>query len=496
MILAFLAAAATAMAPPASAEELRSQIIAADDVLFERAFNQCDLDALHDILMPDAEMVHDQAGVNRGREAFMAPVREHICHGGARKPIRKRIDASIEIYPLHENGRLYGAIELGQHEFYLREKGKPLLLTNRARFSHVWLLTEGGWKLKSALSWDHLNPIENSTLDADVLVAGFDRSDEVAYMLAAHRIEAQGVAVVRNGVIVEERASGFASQGRPAALDTIYNAASLAKPVSAMVALRLSDAGQLDLDEPLSQYFVDPDIAASPFAARVTPRMILSHTSGLPNWRSLDEGSGGKLRFLVEPGTAYNYSGEGFEWLRQAIEHKTGRGWEDLAQEFVFRPAGMPSSSFLYPQHSKARIASRFDGEGERVNAEPHRQANAAANLMTTAGDYARFVIFAMDGGGLAGGLAQDMMSEQVRIDERKSFGLGWQLLTKLAGGGDAIQHSGADSGVRSLVVAWPAKRQAIVILSNSENAMPTWGLIIKEAFGGEGAEVVERNAD
>lgn len=79
MILAFLAAAATAMAPPASAEELRSQIIAADDVLFERAFNQCDLDALHDILMPDAEMVHDQAGVNRGREAFMAPVREHIA---------------------------------------------------------------------------------------------------------------------------------------------------------------------------------------------------------------------------------------------------------------------------------------------------------------------------------------------------------------------------------------------------------------------------------
>lgn len=490
-----LAAAAVAFAPPADRQELREQIIAADDVLFERAFNECDMVALEGILMPDAEMIHDQAGINRGREAFMAPVRENICNGGPQKPIRKRIEPSIEIYPLYENGRLYGAIEQGQHEFYLRQAGEPLLLTNRARFVILWTLTDEGWKLQSTLSWDHLNPIENGPLEADVLVAGFDRSDEVNYMLAAHRIKAQNVAVVRNGVLVEERAGGMAAADQPAGLDTIYNVASLAKPVSAVLALRLADAGMIDLDAPIAPYFVDPDIAASPYAARVTPRMILSHTSGLPNWRYLDEGAtDAKLRFVTEPGSTYRYSGEGFEWLRKAIEQKTGRSWEDLAQQYVFRPAGMTSSSFLFPHQWAGRVASRYNAEGDLVTAEPHTQANAAANLMTTSGDYARFVAFVMDGAGMSPDLSRAMLSEQVRIDEHKSFGLGWQLLTNLRFGGYAIQHSGADAGVQSLVLAWPERKEAIVILSNSENAIPTWGLIIREAFGEPGAEVLEAN--
>lgn len=496
MIIRILAVVATAsiLPLPTTDIELRQQILAADDVLFERSFNECDLDALHRILMPDAEMIHDQAGINRGREAFMAPVRENICNGGSQKPIRKRIEHSIQIYPLYDNGRLYGAIEQGQHEFYLREQRKPLLLTNRARFVIVWLHTPEGWKLKSTLSWDHLNPIENGSLDADVLVAGFDREDDFDYMLAAHRVEAQSVAIVRDGVLIEERAAGAASRGQPAAIDTIYNVASLAKPVSALVTLRMANAGVIDLDQPLAKYFVDPDIATSPYAQRVTARMILSHTSGLPNWRYLDEGGGGKLRFIAEPGTAYHYSGEGFEWLRQTIEQKTGRNWEDLAREYVYLPAGMTRSSFLYPTGQEGRIASRFAADGSQVAFSPHSATNAAANFMTTAGDYARFLVYVMNGAGLSEPLRSEMLSTQVRIDETKSFGLGWQLLNKTDFPSFAIQHSGADAGVRSLALAWPAKRQAIVIISNSENAMPTWGLIIKEAFGEDGTDVLGLN--
>jgi hypothetical protein len=150
VILSLLIAAATSE-PTTSTNVLRSQIMAADDVLFERSFNECDLNALRGILMPDAEMIHDQAGIISGREAFIAPIRKNICNGGAQKPIRKRVDQSIEIYPLYDSGRLYGAIQQGQHEFYLREKGKPLVLTNRARFVIVWLKTAEGWKLKSTL---------------------------------------------------------------------------------------------------------------------------------------------------------------------------------------------------------------------------------------------------------------------------------------------------------------------------------------------------------
>ena len=491
MILALLIAAAT-IGPTTPAEELRSEIMAADDVLFERSFNECDLSALRGILTPDAEMIHDQAGVIKGREAFIEPIRKNICNGGAQKPIRKRVDQSIDIYPLYESGRLYGAIQQGQHEFYLREEGKPLVLTNRARFVIIWLKTPEGWKLKSTLSWDHLNPAENGPIDADVLESGFGHGNEVDYMLAAHKVTAQNVAIIRQGAIVSEQAAGMASLDRPAGLDTIYNAASLSKPVSALVAMRLVSAGLLDLDEPISRYYVDPDIAGSAFAAQVTTRMILSHTSGLPNWRYLDsESAGGKLRFLTKPGATYAYSGEGFEWLRMAIERKTGQSWEKLAQKHVFKPAGMTASSFVYPQSLRHRIADRFDRTGKSIRTEAHVKPNAAANFMKRASDYGRFIIFLMEG---AGHLAKDMFSSQVRVSDYKSFGLGWELLADKGSGGYAIQHSGSDAGIRSLAIAWPVKQQAIVILSNSDNAIPTWGLILKEEFGQDGDAVVKAN--
>jgi Beta-lactamase class C and other penicillin binding proteins len=496
MILTLLAATSgLSVAPlPADGTELKRQVLAADDVLFERAFNQCELDALRDILLPDAEMIHDQAGINRGRDAFMAPVRENICNGADAKPIRKRIEHTIEVYPLYENGRLYGAIEQGQHEFFLREADKPLLLTNRARFNIVWIYTVDGWKLKSTLSWDHLNPIENGPLDADVLEAGFDRHDDFSYMLSAHGVVGESVAIVRDGVIVEHRVAGIAAPGQPTSLDTVYNVASLAKPVSALIALKLADAGLLELDAPLARDYLDPDLEASPWASRVTARMVLNHTTGLPNWRYLDEGGDGRLRFITEPGTEYRYSGEGFEWLRKAVEERTGRSWDELASEFVLVPAGMTSSAFSYPAGRKSRLASRYDAEGGMIAVPPHAGVNAAANFTTTSEDYARFVIYTMNGAGLREPLGNASFEPQIKIDATKSFGLGWQLLHRPDNSPFAAQHSGADAGVRALALAWPDKRQAVVILSNSENAIPTWGLIIEEAFGPDGAAAIRAN--
>ncbi|AKM06621.1 serine hydrolase [Pelagerythrobacter marensis] len=481
-------------AAPTSREELRDQIFAADDILFERAFNECDLAALHDILLPDVEMYHDQAGINRGRDAFIAPVKANICHDGPAKPLRKRVDESIEIYPLYRDGHHYGAIQRGQHEFYIREHDKPLRLTNRARFTHVWLLTDEGWKLKTALSWDHLNPGENGRLEADVLAAGFDGRDEAEYALAAHGIQALSVAVVRDGVVSEVRSFGQASAERAAAADTIYGVASLSKPVSAMLALRLASLDLLDLDGPLAEFHVDPDIADHPWAARVTPRMVLSHTSGLPNWRYLDPDADSTLRFVSEPGTAYRYSGEGFEWLRQAIERKTGRSFESLAQEHVFQPAGMRDSSFMSPVGAGARVATRYDASGAPIATRPSQEANAGASLMTTAGDYARFLAFVMNGGGLGSRLAGEMFAPQVRVDAASAFGLGWQVLLDLADGSRAIQHTGSDPGIRALALGWPNANEGIVILSNSDNAMPLWELILKEEFGKNGQEIIDRN--
>jgi hypothetical protein len=105
--------------PPATRDELTAQILEADAVLFDKGFNECDLESLERIMREDVVMIHDQAGVNEGKAAFLKPVRENICNGGPSKPLRKLLPHSVEITPLYDEGRLYGAIQAGQHEFYL-----------------------------------------------------------------------------------------------------------------------------------------------------------------------------------------------------------------------------------------------------------------------------------------------------------------------------------------------------------------------------------------
>ena len=217
---------------------------------------------------------------------------------------------------------------------------------------------------------------------------------------------------------------------------------------------------------------------------------ILTHSSGLPNWRYLtDEG---KLAFISDPGEKWEYSGEGFEWLRRAVEAKTGRSLEALAKELVFEPAGMTSTSYLYPDKEEYRLAHRYDENGRAHKTTPHNSANAAANLITTAGDYGRFLAYIYAGAGLREPLKQHMITPQIKQSAKMDFGLGWSILN--LEDGIVLQHSGSDPGVRSLALLWPQTGDGIVLMSNSDGAIPTWQLILTEHFGDKGWEILKAN--
>jgi CubicO group peptidase (beta-lactamase class C family) len=479
--------------PPETPGELRAQILAADSVLFDGIFNRCELDLAEAVTTADVTMIHDQGGMNEGREAFFVPVRENICSGSPVKPLRYPDIHTMEIFPLYENGVLYGAIQRGRHSFYLREgeDDDTPRLTNRARFFHLWALSETGWRLETAISFDHMNPSENHPLDMDVLLAGFDRSDDTGFMMQELGITGLSLAVIENGVLSEVRSFGRQAEGVPMRVDTIFNVASLTKPVTALVALRLAAEGRWDLDRPLADFHLDADIAGTQGAGRVTTRHVLSHTTGLPNWRYLGESR--RLAFDFAPGTQYQYSGEGFEWLRQALEAATGESLEALAQTFVFAPAGMTDTSYLFPQTEVGRVAVRHDETGEPLRMEPHSRANGAANLTTTAADYARFMAWLMDGAGLPEPLSQSLFANQLPEDYGTAFGLGWSLMRDLPGGETGFVHTGSDPGVRALAVGLTGSRRGLVILSNSDNAMPAWSGIITEMWGETGEALVER---
>eukprot|EP00903_Cladosiphon_okamuranus_P003411 g3409.t1 len=471
--------------------DLEQLILAGDDRLFEAGFNRCELATLQATLSNDVVMVHDQAGRTEGLEDFLAPVRANICSGEGPKPLRQLDPDATEIYPLFENGTLYGALQLGRHSFYLKEGDAEPYLTNRARFVTEWELVAGAWQVKTAYSYDHMNPGENHPIDADVLQGGFDQQDTIEFMMQAHNVKAQAIAIVRDGHLAEVRNFGFQSDGVPVSMDTVFNVASLAKPISALVALKLVDAGMLDLDEPLAPYHLDDEIADAPESQRVTLRHVLSHSSGLPNWRYLEDDN--TLAFGFEPGEGFEYSGEGFEWLRRAIEAKTNRSLESLAAEYVFEPARMGATSYVLSTGADAlRVADRYDASGARIEFTPHTDANAAANLLTTAEDYGRFVAYVMSGAGLNPSLASEMLSGQIEQSDYFEFALGWQKTRNT--NHTAFQHSGSDPGVRSLALFWPESGDAVVILSNSDGALQTWQKIITELYGARGWEVLKAN--
>lgn len=151
-------APAGAQGGPAEPANVEAQIAELDRVLFHEGFNECRLDALVSIIADDLEFYHDLAGPSFGREPFLDAVRRNICSAtGDQKPIRRLDGASVVVHPLYQDGTLYGAVQTGEHAFYLG-RGENAPLTSTARFTHLWRLDAGTWSLSRVLSYDHRVP--------------------------------------------------------------------------------------------------------------------------------------------------------------------------------------------------------------------------------------------------------------------------------------------------------------------------------------------------
>lgn len=126
---------------------------AKDSILFERAFNKCEIKNLDTIIAENFEFYHDVAGI-QNKDEFVNAVKNNICKNlGNRK--RKLVEESLEVYPLKNNGVVYGAIQTGKHTFQEKQNGN-FTTVGIAKFTHVWILENDQWKLKRVLSYDHL----------------------------------------------------------------------------------------------------------------------------------------------------------------------------------------------------------------------------------------------------------------------------------------------------------------------------------------------------
>ena len=136
--------------------KLFKDLTAMDSLVFNIGFNNCDTIQLRKILSDDLEFYHDQNGLLESKEMLIQQI-PNLCKMNY-KPIRVLVENSLKVFPLSSNGKMYGAIQTGEHEFYGEESDKPSYLTSTAKFTHVWVIDGHEWKLKRILSYDHVIP--------------------------------------------------------------------------------------------------------------------------------------------------------------------------------------------------------------------------------------------------------------------------------------------------------------------------------------------------
>jgi CubicO group peptidase (beta-lactamase class C family) len=300
-------------------------------------------------------------------------------------------------------------------------------------------------------------------------------------LMQKHKVLVLGVGVIENGELKNAKVFGELRSGAPAPINTIFQVASLTKPIVEMTTLRLVSKGLWLLDEPLSRYWIDPDVKNDPRSKLLTTRHVLSHQTGFVNWRWLHSTS--KLAFDFEPGTKTQYSGEGLEYLRRALEVKFKMPLAAIADKYLFKPDGMRDTHFFWDGGvTEDRYAVAHNKEGKPYEIRKNKETSAADWLMTTVSDYTTFGVNVLKRKGLSDKVWQDMIHIQSKEPDAK-FGLGWEVFNNLKGEEFALVHGGSDPGVRTIIILLPESKRGLVIFTNSDNGMPLIKDIIKEAL-------------
>jgi CubicO group peptidase (beta-lactamase class C family) len=303
---------------------------------------------------------------------------------------------------------------------------------------------------------------------------------EIPVLMEAADIPGLSMAVVRDGRIFWTKAFGVKSRktDQPVDENTMFEAASLTKTVTAYAAMRLIERGELGLDTPLHEYFPDKEyqkLSRDERYKKLTARLVLTHTTGLPNWGN---------RLMRDPGVQYGYSGEGFLYLGRTIQQISGMSLQDFAREEIFEPLGMAHTSYVWNEEYAANGACGHDGRGTAHELRKRTEPNGGASLLTTASDYAAFICAILNAEGLSAETIDQMTSSQVQVTKSREtaelfpdvfWGWGWGVQPGNSGFG--FWHWGDNGDLRAYTVTYKDRRDGFVYFANSNN-----GLAIAEA--------------
>lgn len=322
------------------------------------------------------------------------------------------------------------------------------------------------------------------------VIAALDST--IPNIMAKARIPGLSIALIWDGRVAWEKAYGVRDRktGEPVDTRTVFEAASLTKPFFAYLAMSLVDSGLIDLDRPLVEYVPQDTIEKAlghPFdypgfrvdwLKRITARMVLSHSSGLPHGQS-----GKPYPILFEPGSKFSYSADGYYFLQMVIQYLLKEPLEQTMRKRVLEPLRMDRSSMVWDEafSSNAAVGHSLLGIS---NGSPRKytEAQSAASLYTTAGDYAKFVTAVMAGLFPAPPCVDLMLTPQVKVADSVSWSLGFGI--ENTSGGTAFFQWGDYGIFRNYVVAFRDQGRGLVYLTNSFYGLAIGKVLVPLAMG------------
>ena len=345
------------------------------------------------------------------------------------------------------------------------------------------------------------------TSNWETLVAELE--EQIRELMEDAKIPGVSIAIIKDAKLVWRRAFGVKDNESKAAVDTdtVFEAASMSKPVFAYAVMKLCEKGVIGLDTPLTKYTSERFIEGDSRLDLITARHVLSHTGGFQNWRSKDK----PLKIHFNPGQEYRYSGEGYFYLQSVVTNLTGRvdrnqcakyeaGLEVCATDIdeymkvnLLAPVGMASSGYVWNETFAKHAARPHEAKGTPLEKKKPRATTAArygaaGGLHTTPTEYAKFLIEVMDpkprdGFRLNKESLEEMVRPHVKVpnDPNGSWALGWAIQHNDKG--NVISHGGHNTGFHSFAGALRERRSGYVIMSNGDSA----GEPLKELTIGEG---------
>jgi CubicO group peptidase (beta-lactamase class C family) len=341
---------------------------------------------------------------------------------------------------------------------------------------------------------EHIYRIENGLLPGILINGRTVRGMKLIDRMKHYKVPGVSIAFFARGRILWTRAYGYADVSRMNAVtpETLFQAASISKSISALAVLRLVQDGKLNLDEDVNVRLRDWRVPENEFTKeqKVTLRRILRHSAGLtvdgfpgyfageplPEITQILDGqkpaNTKPVRVDTVPGTIWRYSGGGYTVMQLLLTEVTGKSFPTILDQQVLRPLGMSHSTFVQPLPKSLRpgAATAYEGDGKPVRGDFHTYPEmAAAGLWTTPSDLARAAIEVQkDYAGTSSQLLSKDMAHQMLTHQRDNWGLG----VALAATDHPLRfaHGGSNEGFRCDLEAYIESGQGLVIMTNSNS--------------------------